>query len=66
MKLTAQDLAEMGVIERIIPEFGGATAETADKIAPIMHSAIVEFLKRYTPMTPEEIERARYERFRKF
>ncbi len=66
MKLTAQDLAEMGVIERIIPEFGGATAETADKIAPIMHSAIVEFLKRYTTMTPEEIERARYERFRKF
>lgn len=66
MKLTAQDLAEMNVIERIIPEFGGATAETVGKIAPVMHSAILDFLKRYDHMSPEDIVQDRYARFRKF
>ena len=66
MKLTAQDLAELHVIERIIPEFGGATAETVDKIAPVMHSAILDFLRRYDNMSPEDIVQDRYYRFRKF
>lgn len=66
MKLTAQDLAELHVIERIIPEFGGATAETAARIAPVMHSAILDFLKRYDHMSPEDIVLDRYSRFRKF
>lgn len=66
MKLTAQDLAEMNVIERIIPEFGGATAQNVDTIASIMHSAIVDFVKRYDHMSPEDIVQDRYARFRKF
>ena len=66
MKLTAQDLAELDVIERIIPEFGGATAATVDKIAPVMHSAILDFVKRYDHMSPEDIVQDRYARFRKF
>jgi len=66
MKLTAQDLAELRVIERIIPEFGGATAETVARIAPVMHSAILDFLKRYDHMSPEDILQDRYSRFRKF
>ena len=66
MKLTAQDLAELGVIERIIPEFGGATTETVDRITPVMHSAILDFLKRYDHLSPEDIVRNRYNRFRKF
>ena len=66
MKLTAQDLAELNVIERIIPEFGGATAATVDKIAPVMHSAILDFVKRYDHMSPADIVQDRYARFRKF
>ena len=66
MKLTAQDLASLNVIERIIPEFGGATAETVDKISAVMHSAILDFLKRYDGMPSEYIVRGRYDRFRKF
>ena len=54
------------MIERIIPEFGGATAETVDMIAPVMHSAILDFLKRYDGVSPEYIVQDRYERFRKF
>ncbi|MDO4740710.1 MAG: acetyl-CoA carboxylase carboxyl transferase subunit alpha [Eubacteriales bacterium] len=66
MKLTAQDLAELNVIERIIPEFGGATSETVDKIAVVMHSAILDFVARYDYMPPEDIVQDRYTRFRKF
>ena len=66
MKLTAQDLYDLNIIERIIPEFGGATAETADKISAVMHSAILDFLRRYDGMPPEYIAKERYERFRKF
>ena len=66
MKLTAQDLAELNIIERIIPEFGGATAQTVERIAPVMHSAILDFLKRYDHMSPEDIVKDRYARFRKF
>lgn len=66
MKLTAQDLAALEVIERIIPEFGGATAATVDRIAPVMHSAILDFLKRYDHMSSEDIVQDRYARFRKF
>ena len=66
MKLTAQDLSELNIIERIIPEFGGATAQTVDAIAPVMHGAILDFVKRYEHMSPEDIVQDRYARFRKF
>jgi len=66
MKLTAQDLANLNIIERIIPEFGGATVETVDKISSVMHSAILDFLKSYDGMPSEYIVQRRYERFRKF
>ena len=66
MKITAQDLAQMGIIDRIIPEFGGATEETADQISAVMGDAIREFLKTYSHMSPQEIVNDRYERFRKF
>ena len=66
MKITAQDLAELGVIDRIIPEFGGATEVTAQKISNVMSKAITDMLKKYEQMTGEEIMADRYARFRKF
>lgn len=66
MKLTAQDLAELGIIDRIIPEFGGATEITANSIAAVMSSAITDMLKTYENMTEDEIVADRYSRFRKF
>lgn len=66
MKLTAQDLAEMKVIERIVPEFGGAAAQTVDRIAAVMRDEISDFLRRYAQMSPKEIVESRYTRFHKF
>lgn len=66
MKLTAQDLAELGVIDRIVPEFGGATAQTVARMADTMKDGIKEFLKKYGAMSGNDLVEARYQRFRKF
>ena len=66
MKLTAQELAALNIIDRIIPEFGGATVDTVPQIAAIMHSAIISFLHRYENLSGKKIAQDRYQRFRKF
>ena len=66
MNITAQDLKRLGVIERIIPEFGGAGVDTVGAIADYMKEYMKEFLKKYDGFTGEEIAEERYQRFRKF
>jgi acetyl-CoA carboxylase carboxyl transferase subunit beta len=66
MNITAQDLKRLGVIEQIIPEFGGADSKTASAIGGYMKEHIKEFLRKYDGKTGEEIARERYERFRTF
>jgi len=66
MKLTAQELYKLQVIDRILPEFGGAESETADEISNVMQVCMAAFFKKYNRMTGEEIAKHRYDRFRKF
>ena len=66
MGITAADLYRLHVIEKIIPEFGGADADTAADIAGCMKEQMTEFLKKFEDMSPEEIAEQRYQRFRKF
>ncbi len=66
MKITAQDLLKFKVIDKIIPEYGEATKETADKISHFLKVNIKEFLKTFSAMSGEEIVEHRYKRFRKF
>ncbi len=66
MKLTAQDLYELNVVDRIIPEFGGADSETAGEIADVMQIAMTNFFKKYSTMNGAEVAKNRYDRFRKF
>ena len=66
MKLTAQELYRLRVIDRILPEFGGAGNETADEISEVIQVCMAAFFKKYCAMGKEEIAKARYERFRKF
>ena len=66
MNITAQDLKRLGVIERIIPEFGGADNKTSQAIAGYMKEHIKEFLEKYTGKSGDEIALERYERFRNF
>ena len=66
MKLTAQELYKLQVVDRIIPEFDGANRETADKISEVMQACMVAFFKKYCMMDGTEVAKARYDRFRKF
>lgn len=64
MKITAQDLKELGIIEQIIPEYGGADELSVPYIGAYLKKNIKEFLEKYSSMTPEEIAEDRYKRFR--
>lgn len=66
MRITAQDLKMLHVVEKIIPEFGGADASTTEAIAGYMKEQMKEFLERYRGMAGEQIAAERYERFRRF
>lgn len=66
MKITAQDLEKLKVIDKIIPEFGGADDDTKAAIGGYLREQICEFLKKYDGFTGNEISDERYNRFRKF
>lgn len=66
MNITAQDLKRLGVIERIVPEFGGADKKTTKAIAGYMKEHIKEFLEKYNGKSGEQIALERYDRFRNF
>lgn len=66
MKITAQDLYELNVVEKIIPEFGGADEKALHDIAMFMKANMREFLEKYSKMDGNELAEDRYKRFRSF
>jgi acetyl-CoA carboxylase carboxyl transferase subunit alpha len=63
MRVTAEDLKQLGVIERVIPEpLGGAHRNPADAISTL-GAAIGEELDRYTGMSGSEIRNERRQKF---
>lgn len=66
MKITAQDLYELGVVDKIIPEFGGADDVTKVAIGGCIKENLCEFLKKYEGRSKEAIRAERYDRFRKY
>lgn len=66
MGITATDLKKLGVIEKIIPEYGVAGSDNVDRIGKFIKSNIKDFLKSYENMSGQEIAAQRYERFRHF
>ncbi|MCQ2081944.1 MAG: acetyl-CoA carboxylase carboxyltransferase subunit alpha [Lachnospiraceae bacterium] len=66
MKITAQDLKALNVIDEVIPEFGGATDVTKEAIGGYLKEHICEFLAKYEGKTKKEIMDERYDRFRAF
>lgn len=66
MKLTAQDLKELRVIDDIIPEYGTADEDALSSIAGYMKGNMKKFLKAQEGKSGEQLARERYERFRAF
>ena len=66
MKITAQDLYSLQVIEEVIPEYGGADEVTVETISKYMKKHLKEYLSSQAEKSGEDFARERYERFRKF
>lgn len=66
MKITAQDLKELNIVEEIIPEYGMADEPACESISRYMKGHMKEFLKKQNGKTGEQLAAERYARFRAF
>lgn len=66
MKITADDLKKLGVIEQIIPEYGGADDDALTSMASDLKGRIRTFLTKQEGKNGQQLADERYKRFRKF
>lgn len=64
MKITAADLYERGLIERVIPEEEPANADNLRELAHLMEQDMEQFFCKYGKLSREEVREQRYQRFR--
>ncbi len=65
MRLTAKDLYELGVVERVFGEPEDFQKDTLFEVTEPLKRAIEGFLSKYQAMTQEELTEHRYMRFRR-
>lgn len=65
MKITAQDLLSMEVIEEIVPEPRGGAHRDYESTAEAIKSALVRQLEELSDLNPDELLEDRYHKFRK-
>ena len=64
MKLTAKDLYELNIIDKIIPEKKEISEENFSKTSEILKKEIIKEIKKTNKMTSEQILEERYKKFR--
>lgn len=65
MKLTAKDLYEAGIVEKVFAEPEVFTRETLEQVTVPLQKEIRLFLEKYRTVEPAELTEKRYERFRR-
>jgi acetyl-CoA carboxylase carboxyl transferase subunit alpha len=65
LKITAQDLFQMNVIDEMIEEPIGGAHRDPRRAAELLKEAITRNLSEIKDMSPAELVRLRYEKFRK-
>jgi acetyl-CoA carboxylase carboxyl transferase subunit alpha len=65
LKLTAQDLLKMEIIDEVIPEPLGGCHRDPEKMSEVLKATINKHLKELLILTKEELVRLRYNKFRK-
>lgn len=63
LKLTAPDLLEQGIIDRIIPEPLGGAHKSREKAANILKEILIEELDAFKDYKPEELIKNRVQKF---
>lgn len=66
MRLTADDLKELGIVERVIAEEKDFSQAHMRDVCERLSGYMEQFLGQYQNMTAEELVKHRYERFRKY
>lgn len=66
MKITAKDLLDLHIVDKIIPEVQPADEHNLPNIIRYMRCYIKEFLAKYREKDGQWVANERYERFRKF
>lgn len=64
MKLTAADLYELGIIEKVIPEYPVISDNNINRVTLYMKRMICGFMLKYMNMDKSELIKHRYSRFR--
>lgn len=64
LKLTAQDLLQMGLIDEIVPEPLGGAHRDPEGMAKTLKAALLRNLKELSSMDMQELLRHRYEKYR--
>ena len=66
MKMTSEDLKQLGVVEKVYPETMPALVENAEPICAALKKDMIDFFRKYDGMDGESIAAERYARFRAF
>lgn len=66
MKITAKELKELGIIDKVIPEVMQERALTHQEIIDQVRIELVYTLKQLCQLSVEELLERRYQRFRKY
>ena len=64
LRVTAEDLLELNVIDKIIPEPPGGAHSNPDKSAEIVKNAILEELEKYTQIPVPQLVEQRIQKYR--
>lgn len=65
MRLTADDLLHLQIIERVIPEPEHYTTENLNNVCAVLEQQIRDFLEKYTAISESDLTEKRYGRFRR-
>lgn len=65
MKITANELKKLGIIDKIVKEPDGGAQEDFEAVCSNLKNMIIKEIKRLTKMTKEELCDQRYEKYRK-
>jgi acetyl-CoA carboxylase carboxyl transferase subunit alpha len=66
MKIAAPDLAELGLIDGVIPEVPGGAHHDPDAAADALREIVSKNLKELLALSKEDLKARRYEKFRRF
>ncbi len=64
MRMTAPDLLELGIVDRVVEEPPGGAHQDARAAAKLLDAALSDALGELLQLTPDELVEQRYQRFR--